>query len=131
MRTLDQPLGTLEEKVMDVLWKHRPLAVREVCRLLRGNHEPAYTTVMTTLDRLFKKGLLQRHKDGVAFIYEPAMTRDDYRRRVLEGTISNLMTRRTDADHVLAAFVEAAADIDSSNLARLEALIAERRRHGR
>jgi predicted transcriptional regulator len=131
MRTLDQPLGALEEKVMEVLWSRSPVAVREVCALLRGDHELAHTTVMTTLDRLFKKGLLKRHKDGVAFIYEPAMTHDDYRRRVLEGTISNLTARKADSDHVLAAFVDAAADIDESNLTRLEDLIAERRRHGR
>jgi len=116
---------------MEALWKRSPLAVREVCKLLPCDHEPAYTTVMTTLDRLFKKGLLKRHKDGIAFIYEPAMSRDDYRRRVLEGTISNLTARTADSDHVLAAFVEAAADIDESNLTRLEALIAERRRHGK
>ena len=131
MKTLDQPLGALEEKVMEALWNRSPLAVREVCKLLRGDHEPAYTTVMTTLDRLFKKGLLQRRKDGIAFIYEPAMSPDDYRRRVLERTISNLTARTADSDHVLAAFVEAAADLDESNLARLEDLIAERRRHGK
>jgi predicted transcriptional regulator len=131
MRTLDQPLGTLEEKVMAVLWKQSPLCVREVCRLLRGEHEPAYTTVMTTLDRLFKKGLLGRRKDGVAFIYEPAMTRDDYRRRVLEGTMSSLINRKADADHVLAAFVDAAVEIDEANLERLQTLISERRRHGK
>ncbi len=134
MRTFNQSakvLGVLEEKVMEALWKRSPLTVRKVCKLLRGEHEPAYTTVMTTLDRLFKKGLLQRHKDGIAFMYEPAMTKDDYRRRVLEGTISSLITQKADADHVLAAFVDAAADIDESNLARLEALVSERRRHGK
>lgn len=116
---------------MDVLWQKSPLSVREVCLRLSGSEVLAYTTVMTTLDRLFKKGLLQRHKDGVAFIYEPAMSKDDYRRRVLEGTISNLMAGNADSNHVLAAFVDAAADIDEANLARLETLIAERMRHGR
>ena len=57
MWTLDQSakvLGTLEEKAMDALWTRGPLVVREVCTLLRRDHEPVYTTVMTTLDRLFK-----------------------------------------------------------------------------
>lgn len=116
---------------MDVLWERGPLAVREVGKLLQGDNILAYTTVMTTLDRLFKKGLLQRRKDGIAFIYEPAMTRDEYRRRVLEGTLSSLLAHKSDTDRVLAAFVEAATDIDESNLARLELLIAERRRHER
>jgi len=134
MWTLNQSakvLGTLEEKVMDALWMRSPLAVREVCKLLRGDHEPAYTTVMTTLDRLFKKGMLLRHKDGIAFVYEPALSKDDYRRRVLERTIADLVTKKADADPVLAAFVDAAANVDEANLDRLEDLIAERRRHGK
>lgn len=124
-------LGSLEEKVMDVLWSRSPLAVREVSKLLRGESEPAYTTVMTTLDRLFKKGLLLRQKDGIAFVYEPAMSKNDYRRRVLERTISGLIAKKADAAPVLAAFVDAAADVDEVNLDRLETLIAERRRHGK
>ena len=116
---------------MDVLWTRSPLAVREVCKLLCGDREPAYTTVMTTLDRLFKKGMLLRHKDGIAFVYEPALSKDDYRRRVLERTISDLVTKKADADPVLAAFVDAAANVDEANLDRLEDLIAERRRHGK
>ena len=116
---------------MEALWRRSPLAVREVCKTLSCDHERAYTTVMTTLDRLFKRGLLRRHKDGVAFRYEPAMSRDDYRRRVLEGTITNLAARRADPEHVLAAFVDAAVDLDEANLARLEELIAKRRRLGK
>jgi predicted transcriptional regulator len=134
MRTFDppaKPLGSLEEKVMGVLWRRSPLAVRDVCRLLPGDHEPAYTTVMTTLDRLFKKGLLDRHKDGLAFVYEPAMSRDEHRRRIVEQTLSGLIMRKVDVDPVLAAFVDAAAEVDDDNLRRLEVLIAERRRRGR
>lgn len=134
MKTLDQStrvLGALEEKVMELLWQQRPLAVRDVCKRLRGHHALAHTTVMTTLDRLYKKGLLLRHKDGTAFIYEPALSKDDYRRRVLERTIAGLITKKSDADPVLAAFVDAAAGVDAGNLERLEELIAERRRQGK
>ena len=116
---------------MDVLWRSGPLAVREVCAKLEGKPALAYTTVMTTLDRLFKKGLLARTKDGNAFVYQPALTRDDYRRRIVESTVSGLMARSADADPVLAAFVDAAAEVDEENLSRLEALIAERRKSGR
>jgi predicted transcriptional regulator len=135
MRTFDHAgrfLGTLEERVMEVLWTATgPLAVRDVCTRLGGPSKPAYTTVMTTLDRLYKKGLLARHKDGTAFLYEPAMSRDDYRRRIVESTVSGLLEQSSDLDPVLAAFVEAAADVDEESLERLEALIAERRRSGR
>lgn len=135
MRTFDHAgkfLGTLEERVMDVLWtRPGPMAVREVCGRLKGASPLAYTTVMTTLDRLFKKGLLKRHKDGTAFVYETAMSRDDYRRRIVESTVSGLIEEAANPDPVLAAFVDAAAEIDEENLERLEQLIAERRRSGR
>lgn len=134
MRTFDHGgryLGALEERLMEVLWRSGPLPVRDVCTQLKGKPALAYTTVMTTLDRLFKKGLLARNKDGNAFVYQPALTRDDYRRRIVESTVSGLMERSTDANPVLAAFVDAAAEVDEENLRRLEALIAERRKSGR
>lgn len=135
MRTFDNAgrfLGSLEERVMNVLWtRSGPMAVRDVCGKLKGDSPPAYTTVMTTLDRLYKKGLLKRHKDGAAFLYETAMSRDDYRRRIVESTVSGLLGRSSDLDPILAAFVDAAAEVDEDNLKRLEEIIAERRRSGR
>lgn len=117
-------LGELEERLMEILWEHHPLAVRDVCRRL-GRHKLAYTTVMTTLDRLHKKGLLARHKEGNAFVYQPAMDRAEYQRRIVEATLTPLLEQGSRS--VLAAFVDVAADIDEDNLARLEALIAEHR----
>ena len=128
MRTFEQAtrvLGALEERLMAILWNDGALSVREVCGRMGGG-APAYTTVMTTLDRLFKKGLLARDKDGNAFVYRPAMTRDAYQRRVVEAAVSQLMA--DSADPVLAAFVDVAAGMDRKNLERMERLIAERRR---
>ncbi len=124
-----RPLGTLEEKVMNILWRTGPLSVREVNQRL-GERALAHTTVMTTLDRLFKKGFLSRTKDGVAYIYHAALSRDAYRHRLVEAAVSGLMSKASDAVPVLAAFVDAAAEIDEQNLAKLEALIAERKRSG-
>ncbi len=123
-----QALGSLEEATMNVLWQAGPLSVREVNRKL-ASKGLAYTTVMTTLDRLFKKGLLTRSKDGFAYVYEPALTRDEFQQRLVQAAVSGLMTKKN-AVPVLAAFVDAAAGLDEENLARLEALIAERRRRG-
>ena len=116
---------------MQTLWTKGALAVRDVCHSLEGTHTLAYTTVMTTLDRLYKKGLLKRRKEGLAFVYEPAFSRDEYRCHIVEQTVSRLMSRAANADPVLAAFVDAAAEVDEDNLRRLEDLIAERRRSGR
>ena len=75
----------LEQRVMEVLWEAQPLTVRDVKQRL--GKKPAYTTVMTTLDRLYKKGLLAREKDGLAFVYRPALDRAEYQRRVVEAAL--------------------------------------------
>jgi predicted transcriptional regulator len=109
---------------MEILWREPAVAVRDVGRGLGG--KLAYTTVMTTLDRLFKKGLLARDKQGHAFVYRAAVSRDDHHRRLVEDAVGKLLAKS--ADPVLAGFVDAAAASDEKNLARLERLIAERRR---
>jgi predicted transcriptional regulator len=70
-------LGALESKVMDVLWNaSSPLSVREVHDSLITTTDLAYTTVMTVLDRLAKKHILLRDRDGKAWLYRPAASRE-------------------------------------------------------
>ena len=117
-------LGELETRVMELLWDVYPISVRTACERLGSAH--AYTTIMTTMDRLHKKRLLRRKKDGNAFLYEPAMDRPEYQRRVVEAALAPLLEQG--AAPVLAAFVEVAADLDEKHLAQLERLIASHRR---
>jgi predicted transcriptional regulator len=128
MRSFDDAarvLGDLEQDVMNLLWDEAPLAVREVQRrVARG--KLAYTTLMTTLDRLYKKGLLAREKVGLAFVYRPAIDREEYQRRVVEATVAPLLEASSSA--VLAAFVDVAAGISEANLDQLSKLIAARRK---
>ena len=128
MRTIDQAgkfLGALEERVMGLLWERGSASVREMAARL--GDELAYTTVMTTLDRLFKKGLLAREREGAAFVYRTAMTRDAYHRRVVEAAVTPLL--ESSGEPVLAALVDAAAGVDERNLDRLEALIEAPRKN--
>lgn len=114
-------LGELEEAIMDVLWSAgAPISVKEVLgRLERGL---AYTTVMTTLDRLYRKGLVNREKDGMAFLYIPAFTRTEFQQHLMAGLLGEMLPESGDA--LLAAFVDLAAQADESNLDRLDSLIA-------
>lgn len=132
MRTIAEAarvLGALEERVMAVLWEAAGAqSVRDVVARL-GPPRPAYTTIMTTLDRLYKKGFLSRDREGNAFVYRAALSRDGLHGRIIEETVSSLLTEGPDP--VLAAFVDAAANVDEANLARLERLIVARRRGGR
>lgn len=116
------PLGELEQVVMDAVWGYAPSTVREVADRMRADADRAYTTVMTTLDRLHKKGLLDRQKDGLAWRYEAALDRAAHERRVADALAADLVSH---GETGLAALVDATAD--EALLDRLAALIAARR----
>lgn len=85
-----QPLGELEQAVMDVVWAHSPATAREVCDRMHGRRERAYTTIMTTMDRLHRKGLLRREKDGLAWRYEPALNKTEFEKAVADGMAAGI-----------------------------------------
>jgi predicted transcriptional regulator len=71
-------LGELERAVMDVLWdRGTPATVREVAEVLH-DRDLAYTTVMTVLDRLAGKGMVERERAGRAWSYRPAASREAF-----------------------------------------------------
>jgi predicted transcriptional regulator len=71
-------LGELERAVMDVLWdRAAPTTVREVAEALE-ERDLAYTTVMTVLDRLAGKDMVQRERSGRAWSYRPAASREAF-----------------------------------------------------
>jgi predicted transcriptional regulator len=92
----------------------------------------AYTTLMTTLDRLFKKGLLERTRKGKAFHYLTRFTRDGLRTHLARGAIARILgpgPGRGAVRPILSTFVEAVSRKDALLLDELEALIrAERNR---
>jgi predicted transcriptional regulator len=117
------PLGELELRVMEAVWGQPPSTVREVADRMREDTERAYTTVMTTLDRLHKKGLLLREKDGLAWRYQQAVSRASWERQVADQLAMELLSR---GEAGLAALVDASAD--HALLDKLAALIDARRR---
>lgn len=88
-------LGDLERAVMEVLWAAPDaLSVREVHEALAAGRDIAYTTVMTVLDRLSKKGLVGRDLSGRAWLYRPATSRVE----LYAGTILELLDDLLDDD---------------------------------
>lgn len=72
-----RPLGELEKAIMDRMWSwDHAVAVREVLADLQRERELAYTTVMTVMDNLHRKGILTRQKSGRAYVYRPALSRE-------------------------------------------------------
>jgi predicted transcriptional regulator len=88
----------------------------------------AYTTVMTTLDRLYKKGWLKRRKSGKAYLYAPAFTEAAYRDRVAQHLIGMALDRHQDRQAVLSRFVDAVSLSDEQLLNRLDQLVRAKRR---
>ena len=126
---LGAALGTLERAVMDVMWTGGDYAVRDVqARLPRT---VAYTTVMTTLDRLFKKGFVERARAGRAFIYTAAQTREQVETAVAAGVLSGLLSHRAGAAMpILSNLVDAVGREEGGldMLSALERMVREKRR---
>ncbi|MFI6502850.1 BlaI/MecI/CopY family transcriptional regulator [Nonomuraea typhae] len=82
-------LGGLETAIMDLLWSyHRPASVRNVLEDLRRDRDLAYTTVMTVMDKLYKKGFLKRHPQGKAYVYEPLLTKEAFTAQQMRETLA-------------------------------------------
>lgn len=120
-------LGPLELKVLEVLWqRNRAATVRSV---QPSFPRLAYTTLMTTLDRLYRKGVLRRFRLGRAFDYEPRCSRDELFGQMVSGHVADLLAACGDSTVLLSTLVEAVRDADAELLDELEALVrAERAR---
>lgn len=124
---VENGLGALERAVMSVVWREGDISVREACNRLRVN--VAYTTVMTTMDRLFKKGLLTRRKVGRAFVYRAAATRKELEGAIASELFQSLLHRDDNEPlPILSSLVDAVSDRDRALLDELERLIREKRR---
>lgn len=125
MRQRSTSLGDLERVVMDTLWSHGPeLSVRDVMDRMQGDKDLAYTTIMTVLDRLAKKGLAERSRDGRAWRYTAASSREELAATALRSTLENVQ-----ADRKL-AMMHFLDDATPAELDDLRAALAEvERRH--
>ena len=122
-----QPLGPLEVTVMEILWTHGESNVRDVVDRL--GRPLAYTTVMTTLDRLFKKGLLARRKCDRAFLYSPALNRTEWEHKRTGDFVARFLSVAEPArDLLISCLVEAVGRHDEGLLDELEKKIKLRRK---
>jgi predicted transcriptional regulator len=124
-------LGFLERELMEHVWKLDEVSVTDVHDQLAGRL--AYTTIMTTLDRLFKKGVLQRRKQGRAFIYSARFTREQFKQGMVKKALSYLLEEHNKETAPLMAYlVETFKEHDARLLDELERLIQQsRERNGR
>jgi predicted transcriptional regulator len=119
----------LEQELLSALWMRGSATVREM--LDAGGINLAYTTVMTTLDRLYKKQLLNRSADGRAFRYSPRYTQEELEKAAVGETVRQLLGSGEAAALPLSYLVEAVSEHDAGLLDDLQRLLDEKRRERR
>jgi BlaI family transcriptional regulator, penicillinase repressor len=125
-RAASSELGPLEERLLETLWQRSNATVRE---LVQDRHQDlAYTTVMTTLDRLFKKGLLAREAEGRAFRYTPCVTREELHREVAGAALRQMLDASPASTLPLSYLVEILTERDAQLLDELRQLVENKRR---
>jgi len=121
------PLGPLEIAVMEILWSGGESSVHHVMTTL--DRPLAYTTVMTTLDRLYKKGLLERRKSERAFLYVPRYSRAEWEQKRAGAFVAGFLTGpRRSGELLVSCLVEAVSQQDEALLDELERKIRVKRR---
>jgi predicted transcriptional regulator len=105
--------GELEAVVMDRIWnRDGTTTVREIFDELAAEREIAYTTVMSTMDNLHTKGWLTRERDGKAYRYWPALTREQHSAQLMREALDG----GGRSDLVLSHFLEQISPEESARL---------------
>ncbi|MFZ0310474.1 MAG: BlaI/MecI/CopY family transcriptional regulator [Candidatus Sulfotelmatobacter sp.] len=125
-RSASQQLGPLEQRLLEALWARRSATVRELVE--DGYQDLAYTTVMTTLDRLFKKGILARSEEGRAFRYAPRFSREEMHRQAAGYAFRQLLDASPASALPLSFLVEILGERDAHLLDDLRKLVENKRR---
>ena len=127
-KVLSRTFGPLEVQVLEAIWRElRPATVRD---LHASFPRLAYTTLMTTLDRLHTKGVLLRTKVGRAYAYEPRFERPEIELQLAARSVEELLGAargRRALEPLLSCFVDAVSERDRLLLDDLERLLKEKR----
>lgn len=112
--------------MLEALWQQPHLDAKMVCSRIPSHKQPSLNTVQSTLERLYKKGLVDRIKNGHAYSYFTSVSRSNLLGRLMGDVIHLLHDGRLET--ILSSFVNVAADLDERSLNDLEALIARKKR---
>lgn len=118
-------LGDLEMQVLEQLWTLGSADVRAVHQALSSERENHSNTVQSALERLYRKGLLDRDKLSHAYVYSPRVSREELAARLIDETFQRIKT--AEPMPALAAFVDLAAEQDPGVLDELERLVKAHR----
>ena len=123
---LGRVLGDIERLVMDILWSRGEVTGREVLEEIQKERPLAFTTILTVMDRLLKKGLIKRKKMGGVFVYAPSISRDEFVKQVSEEVLQGILD--ISASSAASSFVDILYKTSPEEMDRLSRLIEERKK---
>jgi predicted transcriptional regulator len=110
---------------MEILWTKGPMMGRDLYREIRREKDIAYTTALTVLDRLSKKGLIKKDRDSGRIVFSPKISREDYTGTVTGGLVQRAFEMSPDL--AVSAFAELFSRMPRGDIDKLEQLIAEKK----
>ncbi|MCI0617823.1 BlaI/MecI/CopY family transcriptional regulator [bacterium] len=119
-------LGELEAQIMEIIWSRGEVTVRQVHEKLESKRGIAYTTVMTVMSRLAEKGLLRQIRSGMAFVYQPVYSKEEFMqgsvKKILRGLVQDF------SEPAIHQFVESVHETQPEKIEELARLVELKRR---
>ncbi len=115
----------LERPLMEILWTNGPLKGRELYDLIRLERNIAYTTALTVLDRLSKKGFIKKDGQSGVILFSPRISREAYTGAITESLVQRAFTMSPDM--AISAFADHFSKMPEGERAKLEDLLAEKK----
>ncbi len=116
--------GELEAEIMEILWEKGPLKGREIFEEMGRKRKIAYTTVLTVLDRLSKKGFIKKQKDVGSIIFVPSISKKDFQVLVTDRLIRGAID--ISEDLAISAFLDIFSKMDTDKIEKLTKFIEEK-----
>lgn len=123
---LGRVLGDIEKSVMDVIWNKDESTGREIFEEVEKEKNLAFTTVLTVMDRLMKKGLIKRMKKGKLFVYTASMSKDDFVRQVSQEVLQGIFD--ISSSSAASSFVDILYKTSPDEIDSLTRLIEEKKK---
>lgn len=119
-------LGNVSEKIMNFIWQKGEGRISDVKAGLKDRS--AYTTIATLVDRLLQRGLLERKHQGKGFVYNPALSKEDFIKQQSQATFNDLFKKNKSAELLISQFIDNLEKVDPQKLTELQKLIQKKKR---
>ncbi|MBS4220954.1 BlaI/MecI/CopY family transcriptional regulator [Bacillus sp. FJAT-49711] len=120
---LNRFFGPLEAKIMDILWSNCEMTIKDVQQVLDQEKPMNFNTVMTVMNRLVEKGILQKRTEGRSYLYQPVQSRVEFLNTQSKEMTNELMDEFGNA--VVSHMLDALEEADDDLVAKLEHKIKE------